>query len=101
MYTIHGRLRLSMSVQTWRRRQALETRRQIVRAARRLVVTLGYVGTTVEAIAAEEGVAVDTVYKAFGTKAAIARELNDLIDEEAGVAEYHERIALATQPTEL
>jgi TetR/AcrR family transcriptional regulator, regulator of cefoperazone and chloramphenicol sensitivity len=90
-----------MTTQTWRRRQALETRRQIVRAARRLFVRLGYVGTTVEAIAAEAGVAVPTVYKAFGTKAAIARELNDLIDEEASVAEYTTRAALATQPTEV
>jgi TetR/AcrR family transcriptional regulator, regulator of cefoperazone and chloramphenicol sensitivity len=90
-----------MTMQTWRRRQALETRRQIIRATRRLFVTLGYVGTTVEAIAAEAGVAVPTVYKAFGTKAAIARELNELIDEEAGVAEYTERVALAAQPTEL
>ncbi|HLZ28986.1 MAG TPA: helix-turn-helix domain-containing protein [Chloroflexota bacterium] len=90
-----------MTTQTWRRRQALETRRQIVRAARRLFVSLGYVGTTVEAIAAEAGVAVPTVYKAFGTKAAIARELNDLIDEEAGVAAYTQRVALASQPTEL
>ena len=90
-----------MTERTWRRHQALETRRQIVRAARRLFVTLGYVGTTVEAIAAEAGVAVATVYKAFGTKAAIARELNDLIDEEAGVAAHSERIALASQPTEL
>src|SRR5579859_79894 len=90
-----------MGTSTWRRRQARETRRHIVRAARRLFVRLGYVGTTVEAIAAEAGVAVPTVYKAFGTKAAIARELNDLIDEEAGVAEHAERFALATQPTEL
>jgi AcrR family transcriptional regulator len=90
-----------MTETTWRRRQAIETRRQIVRAARRLFVSLGYVGTTVEAIAAEAGVAVATVYKAFGTKAAIARELNDLIDEEASVAAYSERIASASQPTEL
>src|SRR6202049_3072439 len=89
-----------MTTPTWRRRQALETRRQIVRAARRLFVTLGYVGTTVEAIAAEAGVAVATVYKAFGTKAAIARDLNDLIDEEAGVAAYAQRLAVATQPTD-
>ena len=90
-----------MTTQTWRRRQALETRRQIVRAARRLFVSLGYAGTTVEAIAAEAGVAIATVYKAFGTKAAIARELNDLIDEEARVPEYTERLALATEPTQL
>src|SRR5579859_403041 len=90
-----------MGTSTWRRRQARETRRHIVRAARRLFVRLGYVGTTIEAIAAEAGVAVATVYKAFGTKAAIARELNDLIDEEAGVAAYTARAALATQPAEL
>src|ERR1700681_535607 len=102
MRTIHGRVILylvdcvSMITQTWRRRQALETRRHIVRAARRLFVTLGYVGTTVEAIAAEAGVAVATVYKAFGTKAAIARELNNLIDAKAGVAAHAKRIAVAT-----
>jgi len=92
---------LAMPGITWRRRQALETRHQIVGAARRLFVSLGYVGTTVEAIAAEAGVAVATVYKAFGTKAAIARELNDLIDEEAGVAALRQRIDLARRPTEL
>ena len=92
---------MSVAETTWRRRQAFETRRQNVRAARHLFVTLGYVGTTVEAIAAEAGVAVATVYKAFGTKATIARELNDLIDDEASVAAYRERLALASQPTEL
>jgi len=90
-----------MTAATWRRRQALQTRREIVRAARRLFVSLGYVGTTVEAIAAEAGVAVATVYKAFGTKAAIARELNDLIDDEAGVAAVTQRVGLARRPTEL
>ena len=90
-----------MTELTWRRRQAAETRRQIVRAARRLFVSLGYVGTTVEGIAADAGVAVATVYMAFGTKAAMARELNDLIDEEARVAEFHARLALAMEPAEL
>ena len=54
-----------------------------------------------EAIAAEAGVAVATVYKAFGTKSAIARELNDLIDEEAAVVSFAERIAAETDPAEL
>jgi AcrR family transcriptional regulator len=88
-------------VATWRQRQAAETRRQIVRAARRLFAASGYAGTTVEAIAAEAGVAVATVYKAFGTKAAIARELNDWIDEEGEVARFAERIAIETGPAEL
>jgi AcrR family transcriptional regulator len=86
---------------TWRQRQAAETRRQIVSAARRLFVASGYARTTVEAIAAEAGVAVATVYKAFGTKAAIARELNDLIDEEAAVVSFAEKIAVETDPAEL
>jgi AcrR family transcriptional regulator len=88
-------------VVTWRQQQAAETRRQIVRAARRLFVASGYAGTTVEAIAAEAGVALATVYKAFGTKAAIARELIELIDEEAAVASFTERIAAETSPAEL
>ncbi len=61
----------------------------------------GYAGTTVEAIATEAGVALATVYKAFGTKAAIALELNDLIDEEAETAGFTERIAAETSPGEL
>jgi len=88
-------------VATWRHQQAAGTRRQIVRTARRLFVASGYAGTTVEAIAAEAGVALATVYKAFGTKAAIARELNDLIDEEAATAGFTELIATETRPAEL
>lgn len=86
---------------TWRQRQAVATRRQIVRAARRLFVASGYAATTVEAIAAEAGVAVATVYKVFGTKAAIARELNGAIDEEGRVAWFAQRIAAESDPTEL
>ena len=88
-------------VVTWRQQQAAQTRRQIVRTARQLFVASGYAGTTVEAIAAEAGVAVATVYKAFGTKAAIARELNDLMDEEADTAAFTRRIAAQTSPAEL
>jgi AcrR family transcriptional regulator len=86
---------------TWRQRQAAETRRQIARAARGLFVTSGYAATTIGAIAGQAGVAVPTVYKAFGTKAAIARELNDLIDEEASVGAFTVRIAAETDPVEL
>jgi AcrR family transcriptional regulator len=88
-------------VTTWRQRQAAETKRQIVRAARRLFVASGYAGTTVEQIAAEAGVAVATVYKAFGTKAAVARELNDLIDEEADTASLAGQIEAETDPAKL
>ncbi len=40
----------------------------IVSAARRLFVERGYVGTTIESIAAEAGVAVQTIYNAVGQK---------------------------------
>jgi AcrR family transcriptional regulator len=89
------------AVPTWRQRQAAETKKQIVRAARQLFVTSGYAGTTVEQIATEAGVAVATVYKAFGTKAAIARGLNDLIDEEAGTAGLAAQIQTETEPARL
>jgi AcrR family transcriptional regulator len=93
--------RATATTPTWRQRQAAETKRQIVRAARRLFVDSGYAGTTVEQIAAEAGVAVATVYKAFGTKAAIARDLNDLIDEEAGTAGLAAQIDAETDPARL
>jgi AcrR family transcriptional regulator len=56
---------------TRRREQARETRRRILEAARRLFVARGYAGTTIEAVAQEAGVAVETVYAAFGSKRAL------------------------------
>ena len=60
---------------TRRQAQAVETRRQILEAARALFTERGYVGTTMEAIAREGGVAVETVYSAFGTKRAVLSRL--------------------------
>ncbi len=54
-----------------RRRQAAETRRRIAEAAARLFLEQGYAATTIEAIAAEAGVAVPTVYASMQTKQAI------------------------------
>lgn len=61
-----------------RQAQARETRRQILEAARRLFTTRGYVGTTMEALAAEAGVAVETVYATFGSKRAVLARLVDI-----------------------
>ena len=58
-----------------RKEQALQTRHQIVEAARQLFVSHGYTGATMEAIAREAGVAVETVYAAFGNKRAILSRL--------------------------
>lgn len=56
---------------TYRQRQAEETKARIATAARDLFARQGYAQTSMEAIAAEVGVAVRTVYAAFGTKKAI------------------------------
>jgi AcrR family transcriptional regulator len=60
-----------------RRRQADETRRRIADAARQLLVTHGYAGMTIDAIATEAGVAAQTVYSVFGSKTGILKELLD------------------------
>lgn len=54
---------------------ALETRRAVTAAARRLFLADGYVRTTVAAIAREAGVAPDTVYAVVGPKPALFRHL--------------------------
>ena len=51
--------------------RARETRRRIINAALRLFVDEGYMPTTMSAIAREAGVAVQTLYLAFGSKASI------------------------------
>jgi AcrR family transcriptional regulator len=61
----------------YRQVQAAATRDRIAEAARRLFGTAGYGSTSIEAIAAEAGVAVRTVYSAFGAK----REILSLICE--------------------
>ena len=74
-----------------RQQQAAATRRGILDAAARLFDELGYPATTMEAIAAEAGVALKTVYVVFATKSGLLRALWDLRlkgdEEEAGVAE--------------
>jgi AcrR family transcriptional regulator len=60
-----------------RRQQADETRRRIADVARRLLGEKGYAETTIAAIAAEAGVALPTVYAAFGSKPGILKALID------------------------
>jgi TetR/AcrR family transcriptional regulator of autoinduction and epiphytic fitness len=47
------------------------TRRDVLAAAQRLFAERGYRSTTIDAIAADAGVAVQTIYAAFGSKRAI------------------------------
>jgi AcrR family transcriptional regulator len=53
---------------TRRQAQANETRRHILEAARKLFIERGYAGATAEAIAAEAGVAAQTIYAIFKNK---------------------------------
>jgi AcrR family transcriptional regulator len=62
-----------------RQEQAAATRRSILDAAQLLFVREGYPATTMEAIAAEAGVALKTVYLAFATKSGLLRALWDLL----------------------
>jgi TetR/AcrR family transcriptional regulator, regulator of autoinduction and epiphytic fitness len=54
-----------------RQEQAAQTRRDIVVAAGALFRERGYAGTTMPRIASEAGVVVETIYRAFGSKAAL------------------------------
>jgi AcrR family transcriptional regulator len=70
---------------TRRARQAEQTRREILRAARDLFALQGYARTSVKEVAERAGVSAQTVYDSVGSKRALVVQLNDQIDEEAGV----------------
>jgi AcrR family transcriptional regulator len=61
-----------------RREQAAETRRKILDAAERLFSEHGYAAVSMPALAAQAGVALKTVYLAFGTKAGVLHALWDV-----------------------
>ncbi|MGH3601772.1 MAG: TetR/AcrR family transcriptional regulator [Pseudonocardiaceae bacterium] len=77
------------------------TRQEILKAARRLFAEHGYANTSIQQIAAESGVAVQTIYSSVGAKAALVLALNDLIDAEAGVAELAADIAQESNASRL
>ena len=63
-----ARVTSTVKTSSYRQEQAAATRDRIAEAARRLFADQGYGSTSIEAIAAEAGVAVRTVYAAFGAK---------------------------------
>jgi AcrR family transcriptional regulator len=67
-------------------------------AARRLFVERGYAQTTVNDIADEAGVALQTVYSSVGPKSAIVLALSDLMDEEVGMRELAAQAMAETDP---
>lgn len=60
---------------TRRQEQSRETRRRIIEAARHLFIERGYAGATLDSIAEEAGVAVETVFAMFGNKRSLLAEL--------------------------
>jgi TetR/AcrR family transcriptional regulator of autoinduction and epiphytic fitness len=62
-----------------RARQAAETRESVLGAATRLFTERGWAGTTLAAVAAEAGTAVETVYSAFGSKSGLLIAAIDVV----------------------
>jgi AcrR family transcriptional regulator len=63
---------------TRRRQQALQNRGAVLAAARKRFLAQGYAATTIAEIAGDAGVSVETVYKAFATKAGVLKALFDV-----------------------
>ena len=62
---------------TGRQAQARRNRHAILDAAQRQFLEGGYAATTIAAVAAEVGVSVETIYKAFGGKPGLVRAIYD------------------------
>jgi AcrR family transcriptional regulator len=91
---------------TTRAAQARATRRRVVEAARDLIVSRGPTAVTMRDIAGAAQVSPETVYKSFGTKAAVIKAVYDVTlvgdDEPVAMVDRPERqaIAAATDPRE-
>ncbi|WIX91829.1 TetR/AcrR family transcriptional regulator [Amycolatopsis sp. DG1A-15b] len=85
-----------------RREQARENRRRILSAAHSLFVTRGYGRTTIADVAAEAGVAPETVYSAFKNKPALLHRAWDVAvggdDQDVPLLERPEARALFAEP---
>jgi AcrR family transcriptional regulator len=76
-----------------RREQARERRRAVVLAARELFERDGFRATTIAAIAAHAGVSAESIYKGFGSKAAVAKAVFDV-----AIAGDDEPVPVAARP---
>lgn len=81
-----------------REQMAQQTRADILRAARRLFTERGYAATSINDIAEEAAVAIQTIYARLGSKRGMLLALIDLIDEEAGVGPLAEDVTSARTP---
>lgn len=85
-----------------RRAAAEDTRRAVLLAARDLFAAHGYAATSVAAIAASAGVAVDTVYSSVGRKPQVLLAVHDLELGEGDAVPAEERayvVAVRAAPT--
>jgi AcrR family transcriptional regulator len=73
-----------------RSEHAAATRARVLRAARTLFARDGYTATTIAALAEEAGVAAQTLYSAFGSKAAIAISVMEDAVISSGIREANE-----------
>jgi AcrR family transcriptional regulator len=78
-----------------RTERAQDTRRRITTAGLELFAERGYQATTVAAIAEAAGVAVQTVYAAFGSKAGVLKALLTEMEDEAQATAWRTRIDAA------
>jgi AcrR family transcriptional regulator len=62
-----------------RAEQAKVTRRRVLDTTYRLLIDNGYAATTIKAVAAEAGVSIDTVYKTFGSKGKLIKDVYDVV----------------------
>lgn len=85
-----------------RRAQARARRLAVVLASRELFERDGFRATTVASIAVHAGVSPESIYKTFGTKAALAKAVFDLViagdDEPVPVAERPAMQAIRAEP---
>lgn len=84
-----------------REEQSRQTQRRILDAAYRLLLEHGYTATTMAGIATAAGVSAQTVYKTFGTKAALIKRVYDVTlvgdDEPVPFADRPETTALRAE----
>ena len=79
-----------------RAEQAAVTTRRILDAARRRFGDAGYAATTLREIASEAGVAVQTVYAVFGSKANILRALRESVVTDPAASDAYAAAIAAT-----
>ena len=85
---------------TLKDRHAEVTRRAILEAARKLFGEKGYSTVSMKSLAEEAGLALQTIYTAFGSKAGVLIGLVDLLDAEAGVLDLVAQIQATEDPVE-